>query len=88
MLAKKRIEIGEDGDARAIRTLDDQFPVANRVPGLEELGHRRLRRQQRLAVGRKNVMGSAKPAFPVTDVRSMAPQLGGAPIGRDTPRFP
>jgi hypothetical protein len=34
MLAKKRIEIGEDGDARAIRTLDDQFPVANRVPVL------------------------------------------------------
>jgi len=25
-------------------------------------------------------MGSAKAAFPVTDIRSMAPQFGGAPI--------
>jgi hypothetical protein len=64
--AEERIEVGEDGDARTIGTLDDDLPVADRLARAQQLGHRRLGQGQRLAVGSVRLVSPAEPELRVT----------------------
>jgi hypothetical protein len=69
---EQRIEVGEDGDARSIRTLKDQLAVANWLACLEQLGHGRSGSRKRLAIGGERLVGTAEPVLPV-EARRLAP---------------
>ena len=80
LVIEQRIEIGKDGDARAVRPLEDQLPVANGLAGGEQFCHRRGFRRKLRAIGGEGLGSAAQADLPIADIGGSAPDLRGVAI--------
>ena len=80
LVVEQRIEIGKDGDARAVRPLEDELTVANGLAGGEQFCHRRGFRRKLPAIGGEGPGSAAQADLPIADIGGSAPDLRGVAI--------